>query len=175
MRHVLPLLTIALLVGCSSQDAPVEPEIQTDTLSQYDDGSPRVVTFSREDSVLERRTYRRTGRLSTLESGDSVQTYLDLHDPDSAAVLRDYLQGRWRNLSADTTQDQASTFYVFEADRLTFENPSRRPLESLDVSYKNDRTLVTENGMRVQAVISSFDTVHVTGYTLVRHPAPDSL
>ncbi len=177
MRRFLPLLTIVLLVGCSpsSQDASVEPEIQTDTLSQYDDGSPNVVTLSRDDSVLERRTYRRTGRLSSVESGDSVQTYFDLHDPDSAAVLRDYLQGRWRNLSADTARNQASAYYVFEADRLTFENPSRTPLESLDVTYKNDRTLVTGDGMRVQAEITSFDTVRVTGYTLIRRPAPDSL
>lgn len=177
MRRFLPFLLTVLLVGCSSpsQDASVEPETQTDTLSRYGDGSPKVVTLSREDSVLERRTYRRTGRLSTLESGDSTQTYFDLHDPDSAAVLRDYLQGRWRNLSADTTRDQASAFYVFDTDRLTFQNPSRKPLESLEVSYENDRTLVTEDGMRVQAEIASFDTVRVTGYTLVRRPPADSL
>jgi hypothetical protein len=170
------LTVVLFFVGCSSpsQDASVESEIQRDTLSQYADGSPKVVTLSRRDSVFERRTYRRTGRLSTLESGDSVQTYFDLHDPDSAAVLRDYLQGRWQNLSADTSRDQTSAFYVFEADRLTFENPSRRPLESLDVTYENDRTVVTENGMRVQAEITSFDTVRVTGYTLVRRPASDS-
>jgi hypothetical protein len=104
-----------------------------------------------------------------------VQTYFDLHDPDSAAVLQDYLQGRWRNLSADTSRDQESAFYIFDNDQLTFENPSRSPLESVGIEYEADRTLTTEEGMSVRADIASFDTVRVTGYTLVRLPPPDSL
>jgi len=177
VRRFLLLLTCTLLAGCStpSQDASVRSKAQLDTLSRFDDGAPKVVTRSRGDSVLERRTYRRTGRLSRLQLGDSVRTYFDLHDPDSAAVLRDFLQGRWRNLSADTTRKQTSAFYVFDANRLTFLNSSHAPLESVDVSYENERMLVTENGMRVQAEIASLDTVRVTGYTLIRSPASDSL
>jgi hypothetical protein len=180
VRAVRLLLLGALLLGLgactrrASQDAS-ETARRTDTLAQYDDGTPQVVAVTRSDSVLERRTYRPTGRLSKIEAGDSVRTYLDLHDPDSAAVLRDYLRGRWRNLSADTSNAQSSAYYVFTPDELTFENPSRISLESLKLSYKNDRTLVTDDGMTVQANIASFDTVRVTGYTLVRLPATDSL
>lgn len=131
--------------------------------------------MQRGDSVIERRTYRSTGTLLKVATADSVRTYFDIHDPDSAAILRDYLQGRWRNLSADTSRTQSSAFYVFQGDELTFENPARASLESIEVSYENDRRLVTEEGMSVQAKISSFDTVQVTGYTLVRLAPPDSL
>jgi hypothetical protein len=173
--HIL-LVGLLLLSACTrrgSKDAS-DAGRRTDTLAQYENGTPQVVTVSRNDSVLERRTYRPTGRLLKIVSGDSVRTYLDLHEPDSAAVLQDYLQGRWRNLSADTSNAQSSAFYVFATDELTFENPSQIPLESLDLAYKDGRTLVTGNGMRVQADITSFDTVRVTGYTLVRMPT-DSL
>lgn len=177
MRAVRLLLVGVLLLGACTRRSPQETSDtgrQTDTLARYADGTPQVVTVARGDSVLERRTYRPTGRLSKVEAADSVQTYLDLHEPDSAAVLQDYLRGRWRNLSADTSNAQSSAFYVFTPDELTFENPSRLPLESLDLTYKDGRTLVTGNGMTVQADITSFDTVRVTGYTLVRIPA-DSL
>ncbi|PSQ95133.1 MAG: hypothetical protein BRD55_11450 [Bacteroidetes bacterium SW_9_63_38] len=177
MRAVRLLLAGILLLGActrrASQDA--SDVRRTDTLARYKGGTPQIVTVSRGDSVLERRTYRPTGRLSKIEAGDSVRTYLDLHKPDSAVVLRDYLQGRWRNLSADTSNAQSSVYYVFTPDELTFENSSRRPLESLNLSYENNRTLITGKGMRVQADITSFDTVRVTGYTLVRLPATDSL
>lgn len=146
-----------------------------DTLSRYADGSPKRVSVLREDSVTERRTYRQTGRLSKIVRGDSIQTYFDLHDPDSADVLRDYLHGRWRNLSADTSREQASVFYVFSPDRLVFENASRAPLESLDVTYENNRRLVTDRGLSVRPEIASFDTMRVTGYLLVRTAPPDSL
>ena len=178
MRAVHILLVGVLLLGACTRRASEEASVtgrQTDTLARYEDGTPQVVTVSRNDSVLERRTYRFTGRLSKVEVGDSIQTYLDLHEPDSAAVLQDYLRGRWRNLSADTSNAQSSAFYVFAPDKLTFENPSRTPLESLDLTYEDDRTLVTGKGMRVQADIASFDTVRVTGYTLVRTPPSDSL
>jgi hypothetical protein len=145
-----------------------------DTLSQYRDGSPKKVVLQKGDSILERRTYRHTGMLREVTRAGSTQTYFDLHDPDSAAILKDYLQGRWRNLSADTSREQSSAYYIFESDRLTFENPDRAPLESLRVSYKDERSLLTGEGMSVRPEITSFDTVQVTGYTLVRLPS-DSL
>lgn len=171
MRALSALLLCMLVLGAcrrSATDSASTSGRQTDTLSQHENGTPEVVVVSRDDSVLERRTYRPSGRLSTVVAGDSVQTFLDLHEPDSAAVLKDYLQGRWHNLSVDTSQADASAFYVFESDRLTFETPSQTPLESLSVAYKDDRTLVTDKGMSVRANIASFDTVRVTGYTLVR-------
>lgn len=177
VRLLVPLVLVFLCIGCTSstQDASVSPSgRRIDTLSRYNDGSPKIVAVSRGDSLLERRRYRSTGLLSKVVSGNSVQTYFDLHDPDSAAILQDYLQGRWRNLSADTTRKQSSAFYVFESDRLTFETPSHTPLESLNVEYKNNRMLTTEDGMTVTAQIVGFDTVRVTGYTLVRQPEADS-
>lgn len=148
---------------------------QVDTLSRFADGTPKEVTVQRGDSIVERRSYRPTGLLRKVVTADSVRTYFDLHSPDSAAILKDYLQGRWRNLSADTSQAQSSAFYVFRNDQLTFESPTRAPLESLSVTYKDGRTLVTDEGMSVRAEIASFDTVRVTGYTLVRLVPPDSL
>lgn len=176
MRRFVLLLTILLLGACTSSppDAPERPERRADTLARFDDGTPKVVAISRGDSVLERRTYRPTGTLFRVEGGDSVRTYFDLHDPDSAHVLRDYLRGRWRNLSADSSRSQASVFYVFEPDRLTFENAAQDALESLSVTYENDRTVTTEYGMTVRPEIAAFDTVRVTGYTLVRRPPADS-
>ena len=177
MRFLLPLTLGLLLVACgpSGRDTSPTPQIRADTLSRYSDGTPREVALQRGDSVIERRTYRPTGLLQTVVTSDSVRTYFDLHNPDSAAILKDYLQGRWRNLSADTTRPQSSAFYVFRDDELTFESPSRTPLESLSVSFEEGRRLVTEEGMSVRADISSFDTVQVTGYTLIRLPSSDSL
>lgn len=178
MRRFFLLLAATVLLGActsSTRDASEPPLRRADTLSRYDDGTPKLVAISQGDSVLERRFFRPTGTLLKIVSGDSVRTYFDLHDPDSAAILQDYLQGRWRNLSADTTQDQASAFYVFEPERLTFETSSRAPLESLTVTYEDDRTLTTEGGMSVRAEIASFDTVRVTGYTLVRRSPADSV
>jgi len=175
VRYSLPLLLIFLLGACTSsnRDAPSQ-ESRLDTLSQYRDGSPKKVVLQKGDSILERRTYRHTGMLREVTRAGSTQTYFDLHDPDSAAILKDYLQGRWRNLSADTSREQSSAYYIFESDRLTFENPDRAPLESLRVSYKDERSLLTGEGMSVRPEITSFDTVQVTGYTLVRLPS-DSL
>ncbi len=177
MRSFLLLLVGLLFVACSSdpRDTAGTPSVRRDTLSYHANGRPETVAVRQGDSVLERRTYRTTGMLSKVATSDSVQEYFDLHDPDSAAVLQDYLQGRWRNLSADTSLSQASAFYIFEEDQLTFENPDRVPLESLGVTYENNRRLLTDDGMAVQPEISSFDTVRVTGFTLLRIPPPDSL
>jgi len=165
-----------LLASCTSstQDPTGPPVQQSDTLSRHADGTPKIVSISQGDSVIERRTYRSTGTLLRVARGDSVRTYLDLHEPDSAAILRDYLQGRWRNLSADAADEEASVYYVFEPDRLTFENASQDALESLTVEYEDGRALTTEYGMTVEPDITSFDTVRVTGFTLVRKPSPDS-
>ncbi len=179
MRYVLSLLLGAFLASCSpgpsTDDAPEDKRLRPDTLSYYSDGAPKNVAVQQGDSVVERRTYRRTGTLLRVTSAGSTQTYFDLYDPDSAAVLQDYLQGHWRNLSADTSRDRSSAFYIFDADRLTFETSSRMPLETLSVEYKDDRTLATDEGMSVHPEIVSFDTVRITGYTLVRRPLPDSL
>ncbi len=176
MRLSVSLLLVVLIGACTSptQDPSAPPVRRADTLSRFDDGAPRVVAISQGDSVLERRTYRPTGTLRRVEAGDSVRRYFDLHDPDSAAILQDFLRGRWRNLSADTSATDASVFYVFEPDRLTFENASRSALESLRVEYQDDRTLTTEYGMSVDPEIAAFDTVRVTGFTLVRRPPADS-
>ena len=176
--RLLPALFVSALVfiSCtrSPQDSAVEPARQADTLSRHGNGAPEVVVISQEDSVLERRTYRSTGMLREIAAGDSVRTYLDLHDPDSAAVLQDYLQGRWQNLSAEQSDEDASVYYAFTPDRLTFENASRDTLESLKVKYEDGRTLTTESGMSVTPEITSFDTVRVTGFTLVREAPPDA-
>lgn len=100
-----------------------------------------------------------------------MQTYLELHDPDSAAVLKDYLQGRWRNLTPDSSTSATSAYYIFDGETLTFETPEGTPLETVGVEYQKNRTLVTEEGMSVVATITHFDTVEVTGYTLVRTEA----
>lgn len=177
-EHVLCLLLIGLAcLGCraDNQDPSTTQGPQTDTLSYYENGAPKQIAVRDGDSLLERRHYRTTGRVEKIETADSVQTYFDLHDPDSAAVLQDYLQGRWRNLAADTSRAQASAFYIFEDEQLTFESPDRTKLESLGIEYQNDRTLITDDGMSVETTIISFDTVHVTGYTLVRTTPSDSL
>lgn len=176
--HLLCVLLVGLLcVGCRGDDqtASTDTGPQADTVSVYKNGTPKQVTIQEGDTVVERRHYRKTGTVEKVVAADSVQTYFDLHDPDSASVLKDYLQGHWQNLAADTSREQASAFYVFGENQLTFENPDRRAIESLGITYKNNRTLETDDGMSVQATILSFDTVHVTGYTLVRRSPSDSL
>jgi len=177
VRYALLFTFGVLLVACSpsNRDSTISRQPQVDTLARFADGTPKEVAVQQGDSIVERRSYRSTGLLRKVVTADSVRTYFDLHDPDSAAILKDYLQGRWRNLSADTSRAQSSAFYVFRDDQLTFESPTRTPLESLSVTYENGRTLVTEEGMSVRTEISSFDTVRVTGYTLVRLVPPDSL
>jgi len=177
VRYAASLLALSLLLAAcsgSTRDSSRPQQLRLDTLSRYADGTPQNVTVRRGDSVLERRSYRPTGRLRSVTTPDSVRSYFDLHPADSAAVLRDYLQGRWRNLSADTGP-RSSVFYVFQDGRLTFEASDRTALESLQVTYKDHRRLVTNEGMSVRARIASFDTVRVTGYTLVRLAPPDSL
>ncbi|MFB6248922.1 MAG: hypothetical protein ABEL97_10170 [Salinibacter sp.] len=176
MRPLVPLLLVALLGACTSPtpDSSGPPVRRADTLSRFRDGAPRVVAISQGGSVVERRTYRATGTLLRVDAGDSVRGYLDLHDPDSAAILQDFLRGRWRNLSAESSAANASVFYVFGPDRLTFKNAKRTALESLRVEYGDNRTLTTEYGMSVRPTIASFDTVRVTGFTLVRRPPADS-
>jgi hypothetical protein len=93
---------------------------------------------------------------------------MDLHDLDSARVLRDYLQGRWRNTSASLSDPEANAYYVFDGQSLTFRTPSGESLETIGVDYGSNRVLHTEDGMPVTANIAGFDTVTVTGYTLVR-------
>ena len=178
VRYAASLLALSLLLAAcsgSTRDSSRPQQLRVDTLSRYADGTPQNVTVRRGDSVVERRSYRPTGRLQTVTTPDSVHTYFDLHPADSAAVLKDYLQGRWRNLSADTARPRSSVFYVFQDDRLTFEASDRTALESLQVAYKDHRRLVTNEGMSVRARIASFDTVRVTGYTLIRLAPPDSL
>lgn len=178
MRYAASLLALSLLLAAcsgSTRDSSRPQQTRVDTLSRYADGTPQNVTVRRGDSVVERRSYRPTGRLQTVTTPDSVRTYFDLHNPDSAAVLKDYLQGRWRNLSADSARPRSSVFYVFQDDRLTFKASDRTALESLQVAYKDHRRLVTNEGMSVRARIADFDTVRVTGYTLVRLAPPDSL
>lgn len=179
MRYVFFLLLGAFLVSCSpgpSTDDAADPKrLRPDTLSYYSNGAPKDVAVQRGDSIVERRTYRRTGTLLRVAAAGSTRNYFDLYDPDSAAVLQDYLQGQWRNVSADTSRDRSSAFYIFDSDHLTFETSSRTPLETLSVEYKDDRSLATDEGMSVRPEIVSFDTVRVTGYTLVRQPPSDSL
>lgn len=176
VRFLIALLLCVALAACTPSSKEVAPHrVRVDTLSHYQNGNPKRVTVQQGDSMLEHRAYRHTGTLHQVVTADTTQTYFDLHDPDSAAVLKDLLQGRWQNLSADTSRDETSAFYIFEEDRLHFEDPSRVPLESLSVTYKNDQTLVTETGMSARIELLSFDTVRVTGYKLVRLPLPDSL
>lgn len=170
-RSVQLLLFVFLIAcGCSPTDNPESVPLSTrrDTISTHPNGAPATIHRYRSDSLVERQYYRSTGTLHRLERGDSTQTYLELHEIDSAAVLRDYLQGRWRNLSADSSTTKTSAYYIFDGETLTFETPSGAPLERMNVEYQKDRTLITEEGMSVVATIIDFDTVEVTGYTLVR-------
>lgn len=165
-----------MLSGCSSStETDGDTGVHRDTISFHPSGAPKQVEVRREDSVLSQQTYRHTGVLRRIERGDTIQRYFDLHDPDSSAIFKDYLQGRWRNLSADTTSDQASAYYIFDGEQLVFQNASSVPLESLSVTYNDRQRLKTETGMNVRPTIIAFDTVEVTGYTLVRYPPEDTV
>lgn len=170
----LLLLAAGVLNSCSSPERPKQQNSpsRSDTVSAYANGVPKAVHRYKADTLVERRDYRPTGTLQRVERGDSLQTYLDLHDPDSAAVLKDYLQGRWRKRAVDSSDTTASAYYIFDGGTLTFENPSGTPLETVGVEYEKNRVLVTEEGMSVEATIIAFDTVEVTGYTLVRTNPP---
>lgn len=166
---LLLLIGAALLSGCS-RSGPPDPASPTESVvARYPDSTRKVVEVrSPTDSLIERRVYRRTGALRRVQRADSTAGYLDLHDVDSARVLRDYLQGRWRNTSASMSNPTANAFYEFDDASLTFRTPSGNKLETIGVSYGTNRVLRTEDGMPVTARIASFDTVTVTGYTLVR-------
>lgn len=161
--------TALWLMGCQprSEDAR-PPSVQADTVARYGDGTARVVELRRHDSLIERQTYHRTGTLRRIERGDSVAGYLDLHALDSSDVLKDYLQGDWRNLDADRRNPQASAFYTFHDNRLTFSDPGGAPLETIQVTYAPKRRLEIEGGGAFDATIAGFDTVRVSGLTLVR-------
>lgn len=156
------------MTGCTPQ-GPSEPVVQADTLTRHADGHAKLVELRQRDSLVERRWYRPTGSLRRVERGDSVAGYFDLHTIDSADVLRDYMHGRWRNLSADPTADNASAFYTFSEDSLVFADPDGELLEAIRIRYRPEQRLITEDGISVSADIADFDTVRVTGgYTLVR-------
>jgi hypothetical protein len=161
-------LLVVLLPGCIEE----QPEATERVTEVYPDSTPRVVEVVEGDSVVETRHFRTTGSLLRLERGDSVATYLDIHPVDSAYVLQDFLQGRWRSVGIDTTDSTASETYVFDENSLTFINPFGDPHESIGVRYDSLRTLYTESGTPVTAEIVAFDTVRVTGYTLVRQDPP---
>jgi hypothetical protein len=172
----LPVLVAALfLPACSSEPEPAPPATTDTVVARYSDSTRKVVEVRRtqDDSLIERRYYRQTGALKRVKRGDSVAEYFDLHDPDSARVLQDYMQGRWRNASAAMSDPGASAFYIFEGKSLTFRNPSGEPLETINVEYDNYRRIVTGHGDPFTADIADFDTVRVTGYTLVREDSTE--
>ena len=173
-RSAVPLVLLSgcllslWMTGCTPQGTS-EPPVQADTLTRHADGNAKLVEVRQRDSLIERRWYRPTGSLRRVERGDSVATYFELHSIDSADVLRDYMHGRWRNISADPTADNASAFYTFHGDSLVFTNPNGEPLEAIRIRYRPEQRLVTGDGIPVSADIADFDTVRVTGgYTLVR-------
>lgn len=74
----------------------------------------------------------------------------------------------------DSSSPDASTyyiFYIFEDDQLTFARTSGSPIEAIQIRYRDDQTLETGDGMMVRPAILSFDSVRVTGFTLVRRPS----
>jgi hypothetical protein len=169
LRIWLPLATGLLLTACGRSAGPDALEPSESVVERYPDSTRKVVEVrAGADSVVERRFYRPTGALRRVERGDSVAGYMDLHDLDSARVLRDYLQGRWRNTSASLSDPEANAYYVFDGESLTFRTPNGESLETIGVDYGSNRVLHTEDGMPVTANIAGFDTVTVTGYTLVR-------
>jgi hypothetical protein len=169
LRIFLPLTAGLLLAACGRSAGPDALEPSESVVERYPDSTRKVVEVrAGADSVVERRFYRPTGALRRVERGDSVAGYMDLHDLDSARVLRDYLQGRWRNTSASLSDPEANAYYVFDGQSLTFRTPSGESLETIGVDYGSNRVLHTEDGMPVTANIAGFDTVTVTGYTLVR-------
>ena len=162
----LALLAVLSLPGCGGGTEDMERTERV--VERFTDSTKKVVEVVEGDSVVERRTFRITGSVQTVERGDSVARYLDIHPIDSAYVLKDYMQGTWRNTSVDTTDPGASATYVFDDDTLTFRSPAGDTIESIRVDYGESRTLYTAEGMPVTASIAGFDTVRVTGYTLVR-------
>jgi hypothetical protein len=161
----LLLAALLVVVAVCREEAP---EATERVVEVYPDSTPKTVEMVRADSVVETRHFRATGSLMRVERGDSVATYLDLHPVDSAYVLQDFLQGRWRSIGIDTTDETASETYVFDENSLTFINPYGETHESIGVQYDSLRTLYTESGTPVTTEIVDFDTVRVTGYTLVR-------
>jgi hypothetical protein len=169
LRILLPLAAGLLLAACGRSAGPDALEPSESVVERYPDSTRKVVEVrAGADSIVERRFYRPTGALRRVERGDSVAGYMDLHDLDSARVLRDYLQGRWRNTSASLSDPEANAYYVFDGESLTFRTPNGESLETIGVDYGSNRVLHTEDGMPVTANIAGFDTVTVTGYTLVR-------
>ena len=160
-------LTASLLLlwtGCSTE----EPEITERVTDVYPDSSRKVVEKIQGDSVIAIERYRPTGSVIRIERGDSVQTYLDIHPADSAYVLKDFLLGRWRSIGIDTTDASNSLTYIFRDGSLTFLNPQGEVNEQIGIRYDSLRTLYTEAGTPFTTEIVDFDTVRVSGYTLVR-------
>lgn len=167
----LPLPSFALLLaglfviaGCGSG----EPEVTDRVVDVYPDSSRKVVERVQGDSVVAVERYRPTGSIMQVERGDSIQTYLDIHPVDSARVLQDFLKGRWRSIGIDTTDAANSETYIFRDASLTFVNPFGEVNEKIGIRYDSLRTLYTERGAPYTAEVVSFDTVRVSGYTLVR-------
>jgi hypothetical protein len=150
--------------GCSAE----EPEVTERVTEVYPDSSRKVVEKVQGDSVVAVERYRPTGSVMRIERGDSVQTYLDIHPADSAYVLKDFLLGRWRSIGIDTTDPSNSLTYIFRDGSLTFLNPQGKVNEQIGVRYDSLRTLYTEAGTPFTTEIVDFDTVRVSGYTLVR-------
>jgi len=160
------LMTAGMIAsGCGSQTETTRTERIVD---RYNDSARRVVEIVRADTVVETRRYRRTGSLLQIERADSTADYLEIHSIDSAYVLKDYMLGRWTNVDADADDPNASATYIFGPNELTFRNPDGEVIESIGIEYDDLRTLYTADGMPVTAEIAGFDTVRVTGFTLVR-------
>lgn len=174
-RRSAALLVLGVsLLGCeSSPPTPPPRAVQADTVARHPGGAPQIVERRRNDSLVERRWLRPSGMVRRVTRGDSIADYFDLHAIDSSAVLRDYMQGRWRNTSADLSNRGSSAFYTFSGDTLTFTNPEGRRLETIRIDFKPDRLMVTEDGIPAPAEVTHFDTVRVTGYTLVRENPVD--
>jgi len=169
--QALLLVVVAglVLTACGRQTAPDASQTTASIVERYPDSTRKIVELrTGDDSLLERRFYRWTGSLRRVEHGDSVARYMDLHDLDSSRVLKDYLQGRWRNTSASLSNPESNAYYEFDGRSLTFRTPTGESLETIGVKYGANRVLRTEDGMPVTAEVAGFDTVTVTGYTLVR-------
>jgi hypothetical protein len=167
MRIRLLAFTAALLLlwsGCGAE----EPEITERVTDVYPDSTRKVVENVQGDSVVAVERYRPTGSVMRIERGDSVRTYLDIHPADSAYVLKDFLLGRWRSIGIDTTDASNSLTYIFRDGSLTFLNPQGEVNEHIGIRYDSLRTLYTEAGTPFTTEIVDFDTVRISGYTLVR-------
>ena len=167
----LAFTTALLLFWSGCGDA--EPEITERVTEVYPDSSRKVVEKVQGDSVVAVERYRPTGSVMRIERGDSVQTYLDIHPADSAYVLKDFLLGRWRSVGIDTTDESNSLTYIFRDGSLTFLNPKGEINEQIGIRYDSLRTLYTEAGTPFTTEIVDFDTVRVSGYTLVREGLED--